>query len=600
MQLVVWQLHLFHQSNVERVMRRAGGALFVGTVVTAVIAAPVIASEATEHGLSTRTIDGVSVTLTDSRKAEYMDLMEDIAEDYSVSPRSHAFVVHTESLTWIVFTDQEPEVAEVQITGESIGTADGVGYIFANSVSFDAVPEPASFKTLATEPDRHQYELVTVTTTYRQLSYAFDAAGGDFRNQQIIGMATNGSFNETTFPMEPGRWANYGVGTLSVAKNTTQRWFLAAVPLLSSGESIHAFGNGPSFGVNGTVRIKAVVLNRGPYQSATQESDQVALYVRKISPVATEVSGPDEINNRGSELEGEIVSFETNLVGSKISSKDAMIKLSSCGQDAVFVGGSCMPVVTDITIHSGIAFDNVPNSLNDSVIYAGLSNLNVDGVSQPQVGTFEVTGRVVDVDSIDPRFPEGYGLLVYSMKRTGGPSVSSSEEQQAREISDSVKSTMISQANASSGEWEDINRNAPTTPTPTPSPTPTPTSTAETDSTPAESDGRTYYFTPSPTPGKGLNMSDLATLIGGVFVFIGGFGMATLVIITIMVHFKKKIRPDEVSVDDDLLEKIFLANSALIVLGTIPFSHIGSIFLFVVLGGSFGAVKTLELMWEVI
>ena len=195
---------------------------------------------------------------------------------------------------------------------------------------------------------------------------------------------------------------------------------------------------------------------------------------------------PSEVYRRGSELEGQVVQVETQAIGTRISTKETLLTVARCAPKSVTVPASpplCVPLVADVVVHSGVAV--TADSLDTAIPYAGLTNEEQNQAVVPERGTYHLTGRVVSTDRIDPRLPDGYGLLVFERQRVGDLRLTAQETTTVRQHATAVSGRVRSQIEMSPTEfrnktWAQLRSPPTTTPTPTAKPAEAPTSTPTT------------------------------------------------------------------------------------------------------------------------
>lgn len=439
-------------------------------VITALILCLIISSPATIIGTSTPsaatlaspslgTVEGASLSLPEQQEQRYLDVMQNLTKRYSVSPRSNAFAILKKDTHWIVFTDSTPESGYANAQGTVISpqeTGGSYGFVFANEVSYDTNGEKTSLSDIKNNPDKYTYSFVRVTAKFNQLSYSLDAANGDFVQQHTFGTLSNSKITTGVLPI--GTTARWTTLNLSSAKYGAHRQDEIASRLPTSNDHLPTTGWETDYWINATTKVDAIVLPNQDGDAAPQSKvGQPTLFVVDSNVQGQQISSITEISKRGSELQGSVVTVNTQVVGSKTSSKRFLLKVAKCAPDSVTVPVTppgCTPVVTDTIVHSGIAFQGVPQSQSDIVPFVGLSNHKQDSVTKPLKGSYQVTGRVVSTDKIDPSLPDGYALVVYEMDRTGGLNTSPSElvTKQQSQLQQVITAQINSSTYASSSE----------------------------------------------------------------------------------------------------------------------------------------------------
>jgi hypothetical protein len=410
-----------------------------------------VADGGAENGTSSDvgTVDGVSVEFSQEVEGEALETLETITEHTDYSTRNHAFLFVHDGAEYIVYTDTEPVTGSASVRGDVFvePSEDDAGVIIADSTTFQTEGESASLDDIRDNPDAYEWEHVRVSGNLRQLSFTTDVESQlvTQRSTGFIGGESTALRPITSPPGQQARWSVLNMSGSEYGLSQSEEVFLElpgpSQPLLTT--SIDT-----QFWMDAEVTMDAVVSVSG---------DTASLYVADITPVASNINGPQEIQQRGDELSDEVVRFETQVVGSTTSTQEFLTTVAPCGSgDSVLVptGPTCVPVVTDSTIHSGVLFTGNPESMDDVVPYAGLSNHHQNMVTQPETGTYEVTGRVVAGSEIDPSLEGQFAVVVYDMDRQGDLTARGSARNNAEAHASLVTDRMKEQANSSQREWQ--------------------------------------------------------------------------------------------------------------------------------------------------
>jgi len=410
--------------------------LFGSSVVLGGGAVATSSSSAPSYG----TVTAASIAVDGQEEQRYLEEMQTLADRFGLETRENAFVLTDGEKTWVVFSDAEPKTGEATVKGTIAleATNDQRGAIFADSVSFNQEGEQADFDEVKANPSQFDGQLVEVTANYRQLAYAID--GSEAGVQLGMGGRLGGEIGSLLSPPgEAGRWT---VRNISASDN---RWRTAHRRAGGTGGTVVSVSNGANrWWIDAKTSVDAVVLN---YQGTA------ILFVAKTDVASTTVSSVSEISERGDELEGEVVTVESQVVGSRISSQELLLSVAKCAPESVaFPPTGCIPVPVDATVHAGVLFEGVPQQFSDIVTYAGVSNHHQTEIVTSEKGTYRVTGRVVSTGQIDADLPDGYALVVYDMERTGGLQASEDAQEAAQEYADESQTEMRGQINGSDPE----------------------------------------------------------------------------------------------------------------------------------------------------
>lgn len=401
-----------------------------------------------------------SLAVGAEEEQQYLNKMQDLVEKFNVEPRDNAFVLTDGDKHWLVFTNQEPKTGEATVEGTIAveATRNTRGAIFADSVSFNQDGQRADLGDVRDNPEQFNGELVKVTANYQQLAYVIDGS------EAVTKRSTGGRLGGSTGPLlsppgEAGRWAVRNLST------TDEPWQTAQRRAGESGGSVLTIAHqNLRWWIDAETTVDAVVLN---------VQGNAVLFVANTEVSSTELDSISEISNRGGELEGEVVTVESQTIGTRISSQELLLSTAKCAPESVvFPPTGCIPVPADVTVHAGVLFERTPDSSADVVVYAGVSNHHQQKVLTDERGTYRVTGRVVSTEQIDPDLPDGYALVVYDMQRTGGLQASQEAEQAAQVYADGSEEEMRGQINQSGSETNADSTSGSSTATPTSTPQP--------------------------------------------------------------------------------------------------------------------------------
>lgn len=401
-----------------------------------IVGATVVGADAGAAQVTT-TQSGVSIQLGGPTEANYLDQMEELVNESGVEPRANAFLLVKGERQWVVFTDEEVETGAADVVGTLAlpATASSTGAIFATDVSVSQDGQKVALDDVRDNPGQYDSQLVTVDANYSQIAYLADSGsvvsktvGGIVGGQTIgTGGEIGASAADTVLDLSQSN------DRLAAAWSRVQRGD-TGVPTTGYGET--------RWQSSGAATVDLVVFETG---------GEATFILADAEFDSTRLDSVGEIRERGDELAGEVVTVETQGVGARLSVKQSLLQVAKCAPESVTTPAGCIPVPVDSVVHGGVLFDSVPSSLGDAVIYAGVSNREQSDAIAPERGSYEVTGRVVQAESLGG-FPDGYALLVYDMERTGDLAIGDAAREQAAALRGEVQGEIRAQLNASVGE----------------------------------------------------------------------------------------------------------------------------------------------------
>jgi hypothetical protein len=426
-------------------MRRRRAILAVIATVTLISVLLVGGSVAEITADSTQTsevtVEGTSLTVTSEQGDDLKETISAFADLYPVETGENVFLLESDDGTsYIVSTDQTPIDGKATVTGTVIDTDSDSKILFADSADFSTKGKPVELSELQSNPEAYDLQLVRVTADYRQLSFAEDLAEG--RQYQATGvLAEPHIVGPSTKIGNRARFAtlNLSSGEFGADRNAEIEQELG----WNFGSMAGISDDAGEFWIEGETTVDAIVL---------ADQGKAGLKIVDTTPVTEATVSPNELSENGDQYTGEVVTVEGQAVGTKSSSKRWLESVANCGPELVItapVPPGCLPVVTDSTMHSGVLFEGTPETPDEVVPYAGLSNTKVGGMTAPEQGTYSVTGRVVASEDIDPNLPEGYAVVAYDMERQGELSATQSAVDEATSIADSVTDPLREQLNTS-------------------------------------------------------------------------------------------------------------------------------------------------------
>ena len=430
----------------------------------------------------TMTVSGPAVPLPADLEQKYKENLQQVATSYGGSTRAEVFLMAVDGDVYIVTGETQPEPGEATVRGIVVSPSrtrgSDLGIIFANSVSISQSGPTLSLAEYDRTKDQYTGEVVEVTGHQRELAFLLENEGVVSKNRFGLVSADGG-----VLPLVPSPGQTARTSTIELSKNDSN-YFADSIVRLGLGVNMSG-GSAVPFGyqsetwwadAEATVTVLVLPDELSDYMLG------IGSYVISADIEHTARVTPGEVYRRGSELEGQVVQVETQAIGTRISTKETLLTVARCAPESVTVPASpplCVPLVADVVVHSGVA---VTADSPDTVIpYAGLTNEEQDQAVVPERGTYHLTGRVVSTDRIDPRLPDGYGLLVFERQRVGDVRLTAQETTAVRQHATAVSERIRSQIEMSPTEFRNETRaQVRSTPTTTTTPAETPTSTPPT------------------------------------------------------------------------------------------------------------------------
>ncbi|WP_226024036.1 hypothetical protein [Halomicrobium salinisoli] len=418
------------------------------------------------------TVSGISLALEPEMQQEYQQTLREFSTMVGADVGENATVLLTDERRVIVSTDSRVRTGKARYAGTLLELNESLAVMFADSATYKTTGERISLSEYRENRDQYTNQVVTVNASYRQVAYSLETVARSPETAGLIGPPAVPAGNM----LRPGRAGRFAALNLSGQQYDRNAQLEAQLDGRILGSYVTGRGE-TRWWQSGRADISLAVVELG---------GEPVHYLADVEPHGEPIDSLAAVQERGNELAGERVTVTTSGVGSRISTRETLIRVSDCGGEAVTIPASppfCSPVPTDGVVHAGVLADG-----SAAVPYAGVSNVGQDTAVTTERGEWKVTGRVVHASEIDPRL-EGYALLVEDRERVGtvDPSVASETIEAERER---VESLLREQVSADSDEWQSIQQQAQQTPTATPTATPTSTPTAS----------PTATGTPEPTP----------------------------------------------------------------------------------------------------
>lgn len=429
---------------------RVAGFTIVLLAFLTLSASPVIALHEDYHPPDerTETYEGVVVPVPESLESYAEELRQNHSE-YSYFPQdAEAFIFHRNGHDYLLFaTDVEPEIGTVVFEGYRPIIAGGAKVIYGYDVNIEQNPTDVTRAELDDNPEKYRGEYVRTVAKISDYPYAYDAVDGNFRQPTSYGSLGSPGYGHVNSIGEYGEMK--GSQTAQIYANDSRNDIIHAI--------FDAVGEGPPteqfhtrFGVHNSTAVVEGVYLQSPIQIAG-----VTLHTLHVASVDVESESVeyDTLYNNIEEYEGEVVTVQTHLQGSKIDVKDVLTQASACdGSETVGAAPNCVPAAIDAQLHAGVTVDASGESPKP-LLYGGIANYDQQSAVEPVSGTYQITAKVTTADRIHPS-ASGYALQIYDMEKTGSNAIPSAARSTAIEHSAEIRQRVEDRLVASQDEHE--------------------------------------------------------------------------------------------------------------------------------------------------
>jgi len=364
---------------------------------------------------------------------------------------------------YILATDRDPKIADANITAYFIPTpslpTEGILYELEAQSSYSTTPEAVEPNILSPSQLYYAGSLVEISDEHLvSVSWEMESDSGIAVKQSAVGLVPATDQNRTFI-----RYLRHRMIKAANSTNGPQLPILSGLP------------KNTSLASTSYNKLEWWKLARGTLKSGIL-FDQDGFDFGVTKDIEIQSKSIDSTRGALAQNRGKTVRFQADLVGMKLSTRDALVRASSCPPDMIGQAGTCVPAVLDATLHGGLV-------VNDGKVlapYVGANNEKLSKIASPYQGRFELTARIVNASVADPRLNYNSVIQIIQAKRIGDTSVPDNIRQDAISISGTFKQQL--QFNKS--EWD----GAKPTPTPTRTSTPDVTPGSATDNTPTESE----------------------------------------------------------------------------------------------------------------
>lgn len=331
----------------------------------------------------------------------------------------HAVIVATESTAYIAFTSEPLEKGAGSVTGRVLSedalTVDGItfGAMVVSSADLQENPRRVAVGPLAEPPNDYALEEVAVEAHHSVAAVRHQPeAGGDIDSPGTLGVLTQDSAAHRNLT---------GAAATAVFNPSAE-------PLPDASPRVFTQSTRRGFWANGEATVSGVVLPPGTTarevvttfdaSGITARADgEVLLSVTTVEQQARQVQSVESLVS--GDVPGTMVRVESNMIQTRVSTQELLMQTTPCGDTKVPVKEVCVPVPSDVLVHSGVAWDASVESTEQAIVILGASSRVQEEIVTAQQGRYRITGRMVSLQTIDGRLPDRRALLVTDLERVG-------------------------------------------------------------------------------------------------------------------------------------------------------------------------------------
>ena len=382
------------------------------------------------------TTDGAAFTAPEPIQDDIDEVRDEIPEviqdETNVGDSANAFVLTSDDELFVVLTDEEPEEGYASVEGFSprnvVETDEfDFGVIVAEDVEFRS-PTVASVEDVYQDAENYDREYVEINAHHRYVAIDYESRSSATAGVLVADpldtdelFESVGSNSRAALEDPEGDNIESVLGEVSqdrivTTSSETEYWTDGEVTI----NGITAAPDTPARDFIETYNQDNII----PADSSTP-----VMYVIDEEYSAQEVSSISEISENADRFDGDLVSVESNLLQTTISTERVF-------QSAT---GTTLPV--DTILHGGAAWDQVPETRDEVVLVMAASSVEQQQYSETREGKYQITGEVVSTDRIEGNLPDGSILIAYDLERTGELDTGANEliETQASGVSDTLE-----------------------------------------------------------------------------------------------------------------------------------------------------------------
>jgi hypothetical protein len=381
------------------------------------------------------TVQGAIIPLNEEVGGDVIEQAERAAPPDIDVPDSAALMDTGDGL-YLIAVEEGVSTGHATIRGVEVAQTESANILIAESVvSFTTQGIPASTGDFDEVVSQNNGDIVRVEMD----PFSQGAISGDFEGQATYQAAVGVETPITDDLQMPGKFA---ANKLRDGLPDQSGDEIQSVP--SSAENVLY----QSLGVrSGTPN--AVALYDRRFWATSPATVDIAIVDGRPYIAAINFDGVQELDSVAAVADvptGSLVQLEADVIESRISAKETLVRTLPCGSDLFTVGPACLPAVADVVVHGGALYDSPAEE--DMVPIAGVSSVIQNQPIQSNLGAVEVVGEVVSTQAIDPNLPEQKAIIVYKMEDEGDNTreLSSAAFEFRDEIRDRLESQLIAAA----------------------------------------------------------------------------------------------------------------------------------------------------------
>lgn len=345
---------------------------------------------------------------------EYIDAIENTSP-IQVPDEAFRFISDNGE-EYIVITNEEPKVSEVNIKGYKIAsTIDGKNVIISESVNYTDNTQSITYDELKNNVEEYESQHVEIEGFINEKNIRVEPhSQSPISNPISVGILTPDRLKIDDY-IQIDKLSDKIMNS-SMEENKTAFEFD-----INNNDYITTIGMQPRFWSDTYTSVSGIVENPDSFDDDLLETygyensneNQPIIHTSNISYDAENLNNLNNIENKTNEY----ISGELNAVGTKISTKHVVDDITpNCGTSETILTpkGVCVPLLTDVIIHTGVAWDE-----NENIIpILGLSNYETDVMIEDMNGKYNITGEVMSPSKFGIESDTNNWLIVYDMEKT--------------------------------------------------------------------------------------------------------------------------------------------------------------------------------------
>jgi len=365
-------------------------------------------------------VDGAAFLTPDQLESD----ISDFRGDFGVLPEND-FVVANASELYVVFTDETPKRGYATIQGTELTGSIQHGdltfdLIEASSVNINQTGAETTVGDIVSNPGQYSFELVRLQEHHQQLAIRTRDETGDLSFPVTTGIISEEDLSPSALFDKAARKIRSGIYDPVDAK-LAARLGQFGDPFLYCGSFMNEFWEATAPTMDGLILPSGTkardFLNEFDEQGVLFEAANEPF----LSHVATQYENATQLSDAAAvseQADGDIVTIEADVYQITISIQELIEETTSCTDpDLVRIPNiGCVPVPTDVVVHAGVLWTDIPSDEGDVAPLIGFSSWEQFDTTKIRNGTYSLTGEVVSTSRIDDSLPEATALLINDME----------------------------------------------------------------------------------------------------------------------------------------------------------------------------------------